>query len=257
MKNHAASHSQRQVAQTRVDNARSRLLMMLLLTAGNVALLLTGSTTMFLFSATIPYFAAILGSFHEYTFLPVAGPVIAAALLALYFLCWLLSKKRPGWLIVALVLFFLDCLCLAAFYAMFPELLDVLNAVLHLYILYYLFAGAKSGFELKKTSWEAAAAPTDPTGNSTPLRIAELDEKYRVLLEDEQLGHKICYRRMKAVNQLVIDGYIYDEVKMVMEPAHALSAVLDGHVITVGYDGNKHSYLSIDGQLVLQRGRAF
>lgn len=40
----------------------------------------------------------------------IGGYIVAAVFTGLFFICWLFSKRRGGWLIVALVLYIIDCL---------------------------------------------------------------------------------------------------------------------------------------------------
>ena len=79
-------------------------------------------------------------------------------------------------------------------------------------------------------------------------------QKVRVLLEETYGTYHICYRRVKRLNQLVINNYIYDEVEYLAEPPHSLSAVMNGTRIEVGYDGVK-SYISIDGKRIKEKIR--
>ena len=103
-------------AQQKYDRARNNLLAMILLTLLNLVLLVLETDSMFLFSASVPYILMVLGIYSEFLPLLVFCAVIAAIAMVLYFLCWLLSKKRPGWMIVALVLFILDTVLMVAFY---------------------------------------------------------------------------------------------------------------------------------------------
>jgi hypothetical protein len=93
--------------------------------------------------------------------------------------------------------------------------------------------------------------------NSESIRIADSTVKARILLEADALGHAIVYRRVKRVNELVIDGRVYDEMEALVEFAHSLKAQIDGHTIEVGFDGWVHSYLKIDGQTVGRKRRLY
>lgn len=130
-------------------NARRNLLLMMAFTVINVIVLSVGSDTMLLFSATLPYMAAI--------FAPEFGvPVIAALLIGLafivpYLLCWIFSKKRWGWMIVALILFAFDTLLMIGMYLLVGGLADgIFDIVIHIWVLYYLIIGVRYGAKLKK-----------------------------------------------------------------------------------------------------------
>ena len=87
--------------------ARGNLLAMLVLTAVNTLLALTGSDRYYLFTDFAAYiWAAFARGFYDFTGEAkwlVLGAAGAVLVMAVYFLCWLLSKKRRGWLTAALV----------------------------------------------------------------------------------------------------------------------------------------------------------
>lgn len=252
----------RDLAQRKYNAARSNLLMMIGFTLLNIILFLAGSSTMFLFSATIPYFAVTLGVIFEFTPVLVVCSVIAAAALVLYLICWHFSKRHHGWLIAALVMFCLDCAFLLWLYLPSLDVSGILDILIHAWVLYYLIIGVKYGAQLKKMPEATPQVSPGETEHlpeltdSTPLHRADEDVRFRVLLESEQFGRHICYRRVKRLNQLVIDGYVYDEVEMLFEKSHELSAVKDGHIIAVGLDG-QFSYLAIDGETVAKIRRLY
>ena len=106
-------------------SGRSNLLVMILFTVINVILCLCQSTSYLLFSAQFPYFLAYegmwwSGKMPDESYIEMFGApkeevaflsseafyvmiAIAAVSILLYVLCWLFSKKKPGWLAVALV----------------------------------------------------------------------------------------------------------------------------------------------------------
>ena len=87
------------------------------------------------------------------------------------------------------------------------------------------------------------------------LRAVQNDVKNRILIDGNYLGHYICYRRVGRVNELIIDGYVYDELEILVETAHVLEATVDGHNIQVGFDGAMHSYIRVDGEQVAKKLR--
>ncbi len=91
-------------------------------------------------------------------------------------------------------------------------------------------------------------------GNSAALRAADTDIKQKILLDAAVDSYSICYRRVKSTNELVINGYVYDEKKGILECAHTLIAVIDNHKIEVGFD-NTHSFIIFDGELIAQKLR--
>ena len=96
-----------------------------------------------------------------------------------------------------------------------------------------------------------------PGKTDTPLRTAERDVKCRILLEHTVGGYRICYRRVGKTNELVVNGMVYDDMTATIENKHELTATVDGHDIRVGYDGDTHSYLTLDGVTAARKLRWF
>ncbi len=101
---------------------RYSLLLIVILTVVNLIMTILDTNTYFLFSASVPYYLVFVGMGIENGFvdgawnvkgtLTYTGLVIALVIVAVYLLCWLLSKKRAGWLTAALVLFIVDTVAL-------------------------------------------------------------------------------------------------------------------------------------------------
>lgn len=91
-----------------VANGRYSLLLIVILTVVNLIMTILDTNTYFLFSASVPYYLVFVGMGIENGFvdgawnvkgtLTYTGLVIALVIVAVYLLCWLLSKKRAGWL---------------------------------------------------------------------------------------------------------------------------------------------------------------
>lgn len=259
-----ANLTPRELLQQKYKNARTYLLIIILFTVLNVVLLITGSDTMMLFSISVPYYAVVMGYFMGEQTMLVTGCVIAAVMLVVYLLCWIFSKKRTGWLVAALVLFIVDTLVMGGMYLLASEASGIMDVLIHALVLYYLIVGIHSAAKLKKMPPEkvptmeeiyAQYQMQEEQTNSIPLRRAEEDVKHRVLLEGSYGGHRVVYRRVKRVNELVIDGYVYDEYVALAEMAHCLSARIDGHTIEMGFDGVGNSYFRVDGTQLARKLR--
>lgn len=87
------------------------------------------------------------------------------------------------------------------------------------------------------------------------LRAADLSVKSRILLEARADNYQICYRRVKSVNELVINNLVYDERKGLIEFEHKLFAVIDGHTIEAGYDQDGYSYIRFDRTRIAEKKR--
>ena len=245
----------RVAANAKYLSARTNLLLVVVLTVLNMAFLFNGSATMMLFSASVPYFLTVLAIGHDSSFY-----LICAVLITLfYFLCWLFSRKHPTWLIVATALFSLDTMIMIVLVITGDNFSDIIDFAIHGFVLYCLICGVIYGFKQQKTLEDTLMDLPLNEGSQTtaPLRMAETDIKHRVFLETEIKGIHICYRRVKSVDQLVINGYIYAEFKpKFIETGHELAAFYQGAHIAVGCDG-QNSFLSVNGTVILQKRRLY
>lgn len=249
--------------------SRYNLLLVIIFTVINIVLLVTQSNTYFLFSASVPYFIADIGMLfagmypEEFYFetgfqpmLDITGFVfvlsIAIVILLAYLLCFIKSKNRKvGWLIAALVFISADtAMCLVLY-----GLEGVIDIVFHGWVIFDLACGIKAYRDLKKLPEPVPEEETQELADSEPLYDADMAVKARVLLETEALGRKIIYRRVGKTNQLIINGKVYASVEMLSEPAHSLSARIDGHEIKVGYNGAFASYAELDGEVIAKKRR--
>ena len=108
----------------------------------------------------------------------------------------------------------------------------------------------------KKHRTAAQQKKTADAGLSeTGLRRADTTVKHRVLLEATVDGYRICYRRVRKVNELVVNGIVYDEMKAALEFPHDLTVTLDGHRIHTGLDEDDFSYIIVDGERIAEKKR--
>ncbi len=256
--------TKREFAQLKYETARKNLLLMLIFTIINLVMLGLEANVMFLFSATIPYMAGVFAISTGGTLFSSICIGIAGVSMLAFLLCWTFSKKHYGWMIGALVLFVMDTLAMVGMYILTGDFSGIIDAAAHVWVLYYLVIGVKYGYQLYTLPAEEieivseenvnempeymAQDETDQIADSNPLYIADMTVKSRVLLETIENGHFIVYRRVKRTNELVIDGYVYDKVEMLIEPAHILIARLDGQEYAVGFDGICNSYFALNGE---------
>ena len=149
------------------------LLLMMALTVVNIVLFFAGSESMMLFSASIPYFAVIFGATIEIPVLAIICYVIAGLTVVGYLLCWLLSKKRYGWLIPALVLFIFDTLAMGGMYLWVGDFSGILDVLMHAWVLYYLIVGISSGKKLKNLLVEEEETLVEEPVKADPEHWAE------------------------------------------------------------------------------------
>ena len=120
-------------------------------------------------------------------------------------------------------------------------------------IIYGVVASAQKKKEIEKHAKKAKRRASG--ADDKPVRHADRAAKVRILLKARVEGYEICYRRVKSVNELVINGVVYDEKKGVAEFAHTLSAVVDGHTIEAGLSDDCYSYIIFDGECVANKQR--
>ncbi len=163
---------------------RNALLFLWILSAVNIVFVYVAESY-FYFSSYFTLLLSILGlNFYLETglasYLVIFG-VLALITVAVYFVCWLLSKKHYAWMIVSLVLFIIDTLVLLIdFISIFatPELIPtyVVNLLFHAYVIYALIMAVIYGKKAKVdglpteeqilgqvNETEQEQAPVDPT----------------------------------------------------------------------------------------------
>ena len=160
MNNFSPVAAQRRAYETKYTNARVNLLLVVAFTAINIILLATGSYTYFLFSASIPYFIADMGMLlcgkyppeayvdgleEMIVFEPSVFPifaVIALLIVSVYLVFWFFSKKKPGFLMAALILFVIDTVGMFALYGI--SLDSIVDILFHGYVIWSLVSGIKA-----------------------------------------------------------------------------------------------------------------
>jgi hypothetical protein len=191
------------------------------------------------------------------------GLVMTVALPVLCFLCWGFSEHRFGWLTAAFVIFAADSLAFLVAACVWWDMECVLYLLYRISCLYPLCMGIYSVKQLKKQQQkidrdinfrvDEQNAECEPF--STPLYEVQANEKARILAQKEVHNHQVCYRRVKTVNELVVDGMVYDRVEMLAELPHCLTACVDGHVFHATLSITGFSTLWVDGEAVAKKFR--
>lgn len=164
----------------KLATARSSLIVVIAFTVINLILLLTESNTYFLFSASAPSFLTAFGMGMDiglgnpgigvYT---TTALVISAVIVAAYLLCWILSKKRSGWFVVAAVLFIIDTVLLVLLSLSVDTLREnIVDLIFHAWVLVELFQAIAAAKKLKNMPAEpvmADAAQTVPAWQPAPV----------------------------------------------------------------------------------------
>lgn len=147
----AAATTPRQLTELKYKRSRYNLLLVTIVSVINL-FSLSLSQTYFLFSAQIPSFFVELFMYTEEgeiaPFADLIIPIVLGVILTIpYLLCFFFSKKRPGWMVAALVFFVFDCIFLVTMYYLSDVIIDLL---FHAWVLFYLVTGVINGYKLKK-----------------------------------------------------------------------------------------------------------
>ncbi len=160
----------------RVSNGWAALIAMLVCTAVNLVFLLMNSTTYLLFSASVPYYMTWFGRIMDNGTMDGTGDIIgtytntalvmAVAILAVYVLCTIFYRKSRFLMATAAVLFLVDCLGLAgvAVFLLEDPSEVILDAILHLWVLWRLFSALFAAGSLKKLPPPVPQAPGNDQG---------------------------------------------------------------------------------------------
>ncbi len=153
MEINSADVTYRQHLQQYVTNGRRTLLGVIVMTVLNIGLLLGNGDDYFIFSASVPYYLTALGKGMDgglnstYTW---TGLMLSLAILAVYFLLWLLSKKRGKLLWAAVVLLCVDTAALLMLGVLLRSAAAILMDLLfHIVAIYQIGKGAANWKQLQ------------------------------------------------------------------------------------------------------------
>ena len=159
---------QKKTLPQRYLTARIVLMVMIVLSFINLILIIIGSRLQFTVSASFPFFAVRGGeildanSYLNTQLGFILGCVASVIWIGLFVLCFVFSKKKLGFMIAAAILFAVDCIfCIANFYLYMQAIQEmaedgqgmiisaVIEVLFHIWILYYLIMGWRTGLKLK------------------------------------------------------------------------------------------------------------
>ncbi len=154
-------------AQTSIDttkqkyeSARANLLLVIVLTVANCISIFLDAESVLLFSATVPYYSIIIGLKSQVLPTMIGWYSVAVTTILAYYICWIFSKKHFGWIVGALVLFVVDSAFLAFIYIKNGDVSGILDALIHVWILYYLVTGIINGVKLANNKSEDTQTDT-------------------------------------------------------------------------------------------------
>ena len=207
--------------------ARSNLLLVAAFSFINLFLLVINASVYFLFSATFPYYLPIFGNaFAEVYDIPALYSIslgISVLVIAFYLLCWILSKKKGGWLLTAAILFGIDCLMLLCILIFFGfELSSLLDLLFHAWVMFSLCRGFSCYRKLSRMPEEGPVVPLNYNGpdiqdtsailrDSVPLHPADVMAASVTLLEAVHAGLSVQIRRLGTMTEMVVNNMVYAE----------------------------------------------
>ncbi len=173
MANPTVDKNSREYLTRKVNTARHTLLLVIICTVVNLAMILADTGTYFLFAASIPYELTFFGAVITYQETgAILGPmtytalVISAIILAFYGLCWYMAKKKPLWYTIAFVLFALDTVLMIVLNLGYitEYILDIVFHGLVLFELYQAISANKklAAMPPEVVDAEGAAVPAAP-----------------------------------------------------------------------------------------------
>jgi hypothetical protein len=172
----------REYLQRNFSQGRMSLMVILALTAVNIAMVMLESDRYFVCSISIPYMLCYLGQMEAvidgFEFQLPTCMAVSVVILGVFLAIWLLSKKRPGLLYAALILFFVDTAALFWLCVESDTLGEsVVDLLFHAWVLWELFQGARCGTKLDQQI-ETAPVPVvnAPTTGADFLKGAAAEE---------------------------------------------------------------------------------
>lgn len=184
MKNNAIDKNSREYLEKKVSSARHSLLLVLIFTVINLVILLADGNSYFLFSASVPYYLTAFGMGMDMGMgtegigvFTTTALVISAVILAVYLICWLMTKKKPAWYLVSAILFAIDTVALVLIALGFEMMADsIMDLVFHAWVIVELFQAVSANKKLKNMPpepivdeaaeavpvWQPAPVPEEP-----------------------------------------------------------------------------------------------
>lgn len=177
----AVDKNSREYLTQQKKGGRGTLLLILVFTVINLVLVVLDQGTQFLFSASVPYYLTLVGKGLDNGFAEGAWPVngtytvtalvVSAVILGVYLLCWLLSKKRSGWLTAALVLFIVDTVALIVLSYLLLEdpMVNIIDLVIHVLAIWELWQAVRANRKLAQLPEEVPVTAEGYRGTTPEL----------------------------------------------------------------------------------------
>ena len=266
----------RSAAQNKFEISRKNLLAVVIFTTINVLMVLFNAGLSFLFSAKVPEIIIQIGmvayGISERGAILFAAAVISFAIIIIYFSCYVLSKKRRAFILVALIMFSVDFLFLIWTLTLGFDAGILIDFAFHVWVMYYFIIGTKAWADLKKMPPEEEMAENEnregqaeyeeyteendvPKAlvNTVPLR--EQSPKGKVVISQTYRDLEIVVKRSFGVTELIVNGMVFAEQKGVLEAAYVLDVCVENTSIKVTMDYLANMELYVNGDLLARKKR--
>lgn len=262
---------------SKYDQGRYSLLLVTILSVVNLfSIVLTD--TYYLFSSYITQFLAIEGALWyietQQVVFPIVFGVIGFVTVIPYFLCFLFSKKRAGWMIAALVLFSLDSVLFLidfVYLIAMGDLSMLIDLAIRIWVLVSLALGVKYGLRTEtseaemKAEAEATALDYDPEAGDAFDEMAAVTRTLTVARAKSFVG--CAMKTLIFVNGKEVESLKNGETKTVQINGKECELFILGpnnvaisNTVTVpaGYDNKSYTVKCKTGfstmQIILEEG---
>lgn len=254
-----------------VNRGRYNLIFLVLTSVINIFTISSGSSLVLPYSSSISNYAVVFGCTGDKG-LHIVGLMIACAVLMLFLICYLLSKTKPQYLIIAFTLVIADTLALLAislYENSISNLFTILDVFIHILITVYLLKAIKAYSALMKngenlssdteeddkTEQDSNESNTDTSNNEDQNEVEDEDEVYQEIDEDEYNkpireytvsdteplvsgsynGLHIFATIENGIAHLVINGMVCDELDVTYTSEFQLRAIVNSIDIIFDY----------------------
>ena len=171
-----------QYQQNLLKTAQYNLLIVLIFTVLNLVMLLAGTNSYFLFSATIPYYLTYLGYMFDHfaaSTYTLTGLTMSVVFVAAYGVFWFMCRKDERWFVPALVLFAADTVAMLMLVLMTNSFSgSLIEIVVHVWVLVGFIRAISASKKLKVLAQEPPVTEDDEPETLTE----ETDEE--ILVEE-------------------------------------------------------------------------
>ena len=256
-----------------VNRGRYNLIFLVLTSVINIFTISSGSSLVLPYSSSISNYAVVFGCTGDKS-LHIVGLMIACAVLMLFLICYLLSKTKPQYLIIAFTLVIADTLALLAislYENSISNLFTILDVFIHILITVYLLKAIKAYAALMKngenlssdteendkTEQDSNESYTDASNDEDEdeNEVDDEDEVYQEIDEEEYNkpireytegdtdplvsgtynGLRIFATIENGIAQLVINGMVCDELDVTYTSEFQLRAIVNNIDIIFDY----------------------